>query len=68
MGLVQEYPAAKYGGHLVLADDIIIDHCQLQHLNASKVNTSDQHVSVRQHYLLLFPITGPLMGVLLSDY
>ena len=34
---IQEYPAPADGGHLILGDDTIISHCQLQHFNASKV-------------------------------
>jgi hypothetical protein len=34
---MQEYPAPADGGHLILGDDTIISHCQLQRFNASKV-------------------------------
>lgn len=39
MSLVQEYPASQRGGHILLAEDIIIDHCHLQSFNQSKVYT-----------------------------
>ncbi|CAL5224033.1 g6654 [Coccomyxa viridis] len=35
--VLQEYPAPSSGGYLVLADDIMINHCQIQHLNQSKI-------------------------------
>ena len=34
---MQEYPAPADGGHLILGDDTIISHCQLQRFNTSKV-------------------------------
>lgn len=34
---IQEYPAPADGGHLILGDDTIISHCQLERFNASKV-------------------------------
>ena len=37
---VQEHPAPSSGGHLILADDVLINHCQIQHFNQSKVRPS----------------------------
>lgn len=34
---VQEYPAPADGGYLIIADDTLINHCQVQHFNVSKV-------------------------------
>jgi hypothetical protein len=34
---MQEHPAPATGGHLILGDDTLITHCQMQHFNRSKV-------------------------------
>jgi hypothetical protein len=46
----QEYPAAEGGGHLIVADDSLINHCQIKYFNNSKVRTPARY-SVRRHML-----------------
>ena len=52
---MQGYPASQHGGHLLLAEDIIIDHCHLQNFNQSKVYTLSGF-----HEKLSFNVSGVL--------
>jgi hypothetical protein len=47
---LQEYPAPEGGGHLIVADDSLINHCQIKYFNTSKVRTPARY-SVRSHML-----------------